>query len=283
MTHPFVAVLTSSAPLSDDDAAAIAADLPAAGAPRRLGAGAVEVPLSARVPRPEVPGVDVNVLPAEGREKRLLIADMDSTLIEVECIDELADFLGVKDRVAEITEAAMRGELDFEAALDARVALLKGLPVGSLQRCYDERVAPAVTPGAAALMAGMAARGAATALVSGGFTFFTQRVAALIGVHSHRANVLEEADGALTGTVARPVVGPATKGARLAELCAGLGVPPAAAVAVGDGANDLAMVRAAGLGVAWRAKPALKAEADAVLDHSDLTAVLALQGLPTGR
>jgi phosphoserine phosphatase len=205
---------------------------------------------------------------------------MDSTIIGVECIDEIADAIGVGPQVAAITEQAMRGEIDFDGALTARVALLQGLPASILQEVYDTRVR--LNPGARTLIATMAARGAATALVSGGFTFFTQRVAAAAGFAEHHANRLEVADGRLTGRVIPPILGREAKAERLAAVCAAAGVDAGAALAVGDGANDLAMVRAAGLGVAYHAKPALAAEADAVIAHADLTALLHLQGVPQG-
>jgi phosphoserine phosphatase len=246
---------------------------------RRLAPTALEVALDGPLPAGFArPGVDANVVPAEGRRKRLLIADMDSTIIGVECIDELADFAGVKAEVAAITERAMRGELDFEAALDARVALLRGLPESVLAECYAERVR--LNPGARTLVRTMAAGGAETALVSGGFGFFTERVAAEAGFARNQANTLSVADGRLTGKVARPILGRAAKLAALRAIAAEIGVGPEAAIAVGDGANDLDMVAAAGLGVAYRAKPALAAGADARLEHSDLTALLALQGIP---
>ena len=260
------------------DAAVEAAASAVGGTPRRLAATAVEVPLAGPLPAGfAVGGVDANVVPAEGRRKRMLIADMDSTIIGVECIDELADFAGVKPQVAAITERAMRGELDFEAALDARVALLSGLPESVLGRCYAERVR--LNPGARTLVRTMAALGAETALVSGGFTFFSRRVAAAAGFARHQANVLEARDGVLTGTVARPILGREAKVAALRAIAAQAGIAAAEVLAVGDGANDAAMVAAAGLGVAYRAKPALAAVADAVLDRSDLTALLALQGI----
>jgi len=277
-----VLVLTAAAGVSAAEADAVAAAMAEAGlapeAPRRLAASAVEIAFAgAGDPRGLTPGtMDANVVPAEGRRKRLLIADMDSTIIGVECIDELADFAGVKPQVAAITEAAMRGELDFEGALNARVALLAGLPERVLEECYAERVR--LNPGAAVLARTMAALGAETALVSGGFDFFASRVAAAAGFARAQANRLVVADGRLTGAVARPILGREAKLAALRALSEGVG--PEAAVAVGDGANDLAMVSAAGLGVAWRAKPALAEAADARLDHSDLTAVLALQGIP---
>jgi phosphoserine phosphatase len=252
--------------------------------PRRLAQGAVEVGFVGVLPEGFAPretlaaaAVDANVVPAAGRRKRLLIADMDSTIIGVECIDELADFAGVKAEVAVVTEAAMRGELDFEAALEARVKLLKGLPEAALARAFEERVR--LNPGARVLVETMKRGGALTALVSGGFSYFTERVAALAGFAEQRANRLEVAGGVLTGAVARPILGRSAKREALEELCARLGIGAAEAVAVGDGANDLEMVRAAGLGVAYRAKAALAEAADARLERSDLTAVLALQGI----
>ena len=220
--------------------------------------------------------VDVAVLPAEGRRKRLLIADMDSTIIGCECIDELADFAGVKDEVAAITERAMRGELDFPEALRHRVSLLKGLPLGALQRAYDERVR--LNPGARTVVQTMRADGAVTALISGGFTFFTALVAAAAGFAFNRANTLREADGALTGLVDEPILGREAKLAALTDLAAQNAIAPAATLAVGDGANDLAMIGAAGLGVAYRAKPVVAAAARARIDHADLTALLYFQG-----
>ncbi|TPE50836.1 phosphoserine phosphatase SerB [Amaricoccus solimangrovi] len=254
----------------------------AAGETRRLAAGAVELDL-ARRPAPGAMGefaarigIDANLVPSANRRKRLLIADMDSTIIDVECIDELADFAGVKPMVAEITERAMRGELDFEAALRARVALLRGLPAGTLGQCYEARVR--LNPGARVLARTMAALGAETALVSGGFTFFSERVARAAGFAYNQANTLLTEDGVLTGEVADPILGREAKRAALARLSADFG--PEGAIAVGDGANDLDMVTAAGLGVAYRAKPALAEAADARIEHSDLTALLALQGIP---
>ncbi len=192
--------------------------------------------------------VDFAVQPVENRRKRLLIADMDSTIINVECLDELADFAGVKDKVSEITERAMRGELAFEGALRERVGMLKGLSVDALQTCYDDRVK--LNPGARTLVRTMAEHGARCALVSGGFTFFTSRVAQAAGFHLNRANTLIEADGKLTGTVGDPILGKEAKLAALQEETAALGLTPADALAVGDGANDLAMIEVAGLGVA---------------------------------
>ena len=220
--------------------------------------------------------IDFAVQPAENRRKRLLIADMDSTIINVECLDELADFAGVKDKVSEITERAMRGELAFEGALRERVGMLKGLGVEALQSCYDQRVQ--LNPGAEILVRTMAQHGARCALVSGGFTFFTSRVAQAAGFHLNRANTLIEADGALTGQVGDPILGKEAKLAALNEETSALGLTPADALAVGDGANDLAMIEAAGLGVAYRAKPIVAAQAHAKVDHTDLTTLLYFQG-----
>lgn len=220
--------------------------------------------------------IDICVQPWNGRKKRLLIADMDSTIIGCECIDELADFAGVKDQVSAITERAMRGELDFEAALRERVAMLKGLPLADLQRAYDERVR--LNPGARTLVRTMTANGARAFLVSGGFNFFTSRVAQAAGFQANRANTLVEAGDLLAGTVGEPILGREAKLAALREEAATLGLDMSATLAIGDGANDLAMIEAAGLGVAYRAKPIVAAQADAKVDHADLTAVLHFQG-----
>lgn len=220
--------------------------------------------------------VDVCVQPWEGRRKRLLVADMDSTIIGCECIDELADFAGVKAEVSAITERAMRGELDFEGALRERVAMLKGLPITVLQQAYDERVR--LNAGARTLVRTMAAHGARCLLVSGGFTFFTRRVAEAAGFHDNRANRLVEEGRALTGLVEEPILGREAKLAALREEAAAIGASHAEALAIGDGANDLAMIEAAGLGVAYRAKPIVAAQADAKVDHADLTAMLYFQG-----
>jgi phosphoserine phosphatase len=220
---------------------------------------------------------DLCVQPWEGRRKRLLVADMDSTIIGVECLDELADFAGVKAEVSAITERAMRGEIGFEGALTERVAMLKGLPLDALERCYAERVR--LNPGARTMVTTMAAHGARCVLVSGGFTFFTARVAEAAGFHDQRANsLIDDGQGALTGQVGRPILGREAKLAALEEEAAALGVTAAEALAIGDGANDLAMIKAAGLGVAYRAKPLVAAEADARVDHADLTALLYFQG-----
>ena len=201
---------------------------------------------------------------------------MDSTVIGVECIDEIADYAGVKDRVGAITERAMAGEIGFEGALTERVALLAGLPETVLEQVMEARIR--LDPGARVLVRSMAAEGAETALVSGGFTWFTERVAAAAGFSEHRANRLEIADGRLTGRVAPPILGQAAKREALEALAARTGAGLAGALAVGDGANDAAMVAAAGLGVGYRPKPALAATADAVIRHGDLSALLHLQG-----
>lgn len=221
--------------------------------------------------------VDVNIVPAgPDRRKRLLIADMDSTIIQQECIDEIAAFAGVGPRVAEITERAMRGEIDFEGALKERVGLLAGLDEATLDKVFDTRIQ--LTPGARTLVATMAAAGAHCALVSGGFTFFTSRVAQAAGFHENHANTLAIEDGHLTGEVVPPILGRAAKLERLELLIRAQMLQPSQTLAVGDGANDLAMIHAAGLGVAFRAKPIVAAEADAGITHGDLTALLYLQG-----
>ena len=264
---------------------AVAATGAAVGEPDLLGPNAADLPVESAFPaliRERAEGalagrrVDVCVQPAEGRRKRLLIADMDSTIINVECLDELADFAGVKAQVSAITERAMAGELAFEGALRERVAMLKGLGLDALQACYDDRVR--LNPGAETLVRTMAAHGARCVLVSGGFTFFTGRVATAAGFHDNRANTLIEASGALAGLVGEPILGREAKLTALQEEVAALGVTPAAALAIGDGANDLAMIEAAGLGVAYRAKPIVAAQADARVDHADLTALLYFQG-----
>ncbi len=222
---------------------------------------------------------DIVVQPAAHREKRLLVADMDSTMITVECIDELADYAGIKEQVAEVTERAMRGELDFAAALDARVALLAGLDESVIERCLAERVT--LMAGARALVRTMKARGGHAILVSGGFTRFAEPVAAEIGFDRAIANYLEIAHGKLTGTVRKPIVGSDTKEKTLLAALDELGIGAAESMAVGDGANDLAMIRRAGLGVAYRAKPIVAGAAAARIDHGDLTALLYAQGIPS--
>jgi len=217
---------------------------------------------------------DVFIRHADAPAPRLLVADMDSTMITVECIDELADYAGVKPQVAKITEAAMRGELDFPGALRARVKLLQGLDQAVLASCHDERVR--IMPGAKTLVRTLRARGVRTLLVSGGFTSFAERVAAEIGFDDFRANVLGVSGGTLDGTVAEPILGAeAKKAALLAE-----GVDAALTVAIGDGANDVPMLQAAGFGIAYHAKPAAVAAADAAVRYGDLTAVLHALSVP---
>jgi phosphoserine phosphatase len=220
--------------------------------------------------------VDANLVPSQGRRKPLLIADMDSTMINEECIDELAAALGLKEQVAEITDRAMRGELDFAAALDTRVALLKGLERKVIEEVRREQIT--LAPGGRALIQTMKAYGAYTALVSGGFTFFTDFFAKRIGFDEAVANVLEFDGDRLTGTVTKPIVDKSTKRERLIALSQERNVPLDRTIAVGDGANDLDMIRIAGFGVALHAKPAVAAEAGIRIDHGDLTALLYLQG-----
>jgi phosphoserine phosphatase len=219
--------------------------------------------------------VDIIAQAATGRRKRLLIADMDSTIVTTETLDELAGQAGIKDRIAAITKRAMNGELDFESALRERVGMLKGLPVEAMERTWAETE---LMPGATQLVATMRAAGARCALVSGGFTFFTGRVAALVGFHEHHSNTLLEADGRLTGHVADPILGRNAKLATLKRLAAEEGIALEATLAVGDGANDLDMIQAAGLGVAYHAKPVVAAAARARVEYGDLRALLFAQG-----
>jgi len=258
----------------------------ATGAARVLGPGAVEISL----PSPAAEGLEVlrhalkamadeadsALLPASNRRKRLLVSDMDSTMIGQECIDELADYAGLKAEISAITERAMRGELDFEGALTTRVAMLKGLPLSTLEQCFAERIR--LSPGAAVLVRTMADHGARCVLVSGGFTFFTGRVAEIAGFHSHHANQLFEEADKLTGEVHPPILGRAAKLEALDAEAAACGLTRADAIALGDGANDLAIITAAGLGIAYRAKPVVAAEADAAINLTDLTTALYFQG-----
>ncbi|HMN71414.1 MAG TPA: phosphoserine phosphatase SerB [Rhodoblastus sp.] len=220
--------------------------------------------------------VDIVVQPVADRRKKLFVADMDSTIIGQECIDELADLVGLKAHVAAITERAMRGEIAFEPALRERVALLAGLAADVPEKVIAERIT--ITPGARALVRTMRANGAYTALVSGGFTAFTSRIAAAVGFDENRANRLVIENGKFAGRVEEPILGAEAKLASIIELRDARGLTKAQTIAAGDGANDLPMLREAGLGAAFRAKPAVAAAADARIDHADLTALLFAQG-----
>jgi len=220
---------------------------------------------------------DCALLPREGRRKSVLICDMDSTLIGQECIDELADFAGVRDRVSAITERAMRGELDFEAALRERVGLLKGLPEDVIAECYAERIT--INDGAKTLVTTMKRNGATTVIVSGGFTAFTAKVAEACGFDHHHANVLEVEDGVLTGRVVEPILGREAKREALMRYTDG---QPERAIAIGDGANDLAMIEAAGIGVAYYAKPVVAEAAGCAIRGTDLRTALWFQGYGEG-
>ena len=278
----------AGAPLDDALVARAVGALPAAGPPRWLDASAVDFPFAppaagadgrhADVLREALAGapVDVVVQPVAGRRKRLLIADMDSTIIEQECIDELADALGLRRQVAAITERSMRGEIAFEPALRERVTLLRRLDVATATRTVTDRIT--LTSGARTLARTMRAHGAVTIIASGGFTLFTAHVARLAGFDRHYANVLDIEGGRLVGTVREPIFGRASKRTTLIALRDEFGLAPEQTLAVGDGANDLAMLEEAGLGVAFRAKPAVAAAAQARVEHGDLTALLFIQG-----
>jgi len=283
----FIATLVASGALSQEDIAEAAGRLATVGcAPvdsKWLDEGkAADIffgldPIAARAALTGVgERADVIVQPAAGREKKLLIADMDSTMITVECIDELADYAGIKAQIAEITERAMRGELDFAGALHERVALLKGLADAAIDQCRTERVK--IMPGAKALVRTMKQRGARTLLVSGGFTRFTGPVAEEIGFDDAVANVLEIADGALLGTVTLPIVDAARKRMEL-EAAINDGIDRPLTLAVGDGANDIPMIQGAGLGVAYHAKPRTREAAAAEIVHGDLSVLLYAQGI----
>lgn len=222
----------------------------------------------------DICGIDINTLPEDFDpiDVRLLITDMDSTLISIECVDEIADFVGFKPQVAAITEAAMRGELDFVSSLRKRVALLEGLDVSALQKVYDERLK--LNPGAEALVAGLKSKQIKMALVSGGFTFFTERLKSRLGLDYTLANVLAEKNGKLEGHVDGAIIGAEAKAEYLQQLCAELNITPRQVIAMGDGANDLEMLGIAGLGVAYHAKPAVSAQADVALQYRGLDAVL---------
>ncbi|OBY07494.1 phosphoserine phosphatase SerB [Rhizobium leguminosarum bv. trifolii] len=220
--------------------------------------------------------IDLVIQEQKTRRKKLLIADMDSTMIGQECIDELAAEVGLKEKVATITARAMNGEIAFEPALRERVALLKGLPISVVDEVIAKRIT--LTPGGPELLATMKSKGHYTALVSGGFTVFTSRIAATLGFDENRANTLLEDGGILSGFVAEPILGKQAKVDALNEISARLGISPEEAIAVGDGANDLGMLHLAGSGVALHAKPAVAAEAQMRINHGDLTALLYIQG-----
>jgi phosphoserine phosphatase len=285
---PYVATLVAEpqeAALSDGVIARAAQALPGFAGSRWLQPGvaadlffAGENAGAALQPLADEARIDAIVQPVATRAKRLLVADMDSTLIGQECLDELANFAGVGPYVAAVTERAMRGEIAFEPALRERVALLAGLPESVIDEVLATRIV--LTRGARILVRTMRARGAHVAIVSGGFQQFTGAIARRLDANEHRANRLVIAEGKITGKVADPILGADAKLQALREISARLGLRPAETMAVGDGANDLAMLGAAGLGVAYRAKPAVAAKADARIEHSDLTALLYAQGVP---
>jgi len=289
MTHVATLISDPARPALDDAAVALAVGvLPTAQDVRVLDPGvAVDIPFTPgsaddkavaerlQAALKDLP-VDVVVQPFARRRKCLFVADMDSTIIGQECIDELADYVGLKAHVAAITERAMRGEIAFEPALRERVALLKGLPVAVVDDVIARRIT--LTPGGRTLVATMRANGAHTCLVSGGFTLFTGRIAAMAGFDEHRGNTLIVEDGKLAGRVQEPVLGRNAKRATLRELRDRLGLAHERTLAAGDGANDIPMIEAAGLGVAYHAKPKVAEAAHARVDHGDLTALLYLQG-----
>ena len=280
MTH----MLVLTAPLGKLDDASVAAVARLAGLPPHwLSPGTAcefrdarpELLTAARASLSGHP-VDANMVAVKARRKRLLVADMDSTIINCECIDEIADFAGIKPQIAAITERAMRGEIEFEGALRERVSLLTGQPESILDDVMHKRIR--LNDGARILVNTMAGTGAITALVSGGFTWFTARVARLAGFAHDRANVLDVEAGRLSGTVREPILGREAKRQALLDLAKANGIPLEETMAIGDGANDLDMIRASGLGIAYRAKPVVAEAAHARLDHSDLSAALYLQG-----
>jgi phosphoserine phosphatase len=289
MTHVATLISNPARPALDDAAIALAVGvLATAQGPRVLDPGiAVDIPFTpggandkavAERLRTALAGapVDVVVQPLDRRHKRLFVADMDSTMIGQECIDELADYAGLKAHVAALTERAMRGEIAFEPALRERVALLRGLPLKVVEEVIEQRIT--LTPGSQTLVATMRRHGGYSCLVSGGFTLFTGPVAKMIGFDEHRGNTLIVDGNEFSGRVAEPILGREAKLATLIELRQRLGLPPHETLAAGDGANDLAMIEAAGLGVAYHAKPKVAEAAHARIDHGDLTALLYLQG-----
>ena len=285
MTH--VATLIGTADAVSTAVETARAALPGAGPAQRLGPGASDIPFNVETAvdqrslaerlRGTTSGIDIVVQPAAARRKKLFLADMDSTMIGQECIDELADYVGLKAHVAAITERAMRGDIAFEPALRERVALLEGLPISVIEEVLRDRIR--LAPGGKTLVATMRANGAVTCMVSGGFTLFTDRIAAMIGFDKSRANRLTLVDGhKLAGKVADPVFGRDGKRAVLIELRQDLGLAKNDTMAIGDGANDLDMILEAGMGVAYHAKPKIAATAPARIDHGDLTALLYVQG-----
>jgi phosphoserine phosphatase len=290
MTHVATLIARPTQPIPEDAGRRAARHLPAAGAPAWLDPGlALDIPfippggndnrITAETLRDALgrARIDVVVQQGAGRRKRLLLADMDSTMIGQECLDELADFVGQKARVAAITERAMRGEVEFAPALRERVALLAGLPACVVDEVIAKRIT--LTPGARTLVLTMRRHGAYTCLVSGGFTVFTTRIAALIGFDENRGNrLIVGEDGRFLGTVAEPVLGRDAKLETLKELRSTLGLARHETLVVGDGANDLSMIGDAGLGVAFRAKPLVAETTSARIDHGDLTALLYAQG-----
>ncbi|WP_439515306.1 phosphoserine phosphatase SerB [Oceanibaculum nanhaiense] len=267
----------AEAALAESGATALSRDWLAEGAALDIALDAADPAKAEAALRARLAGapVDMAIQKPDGRRKKLLLADMDSTIVTSETLDELAAYAGLKDKIAAITARSMNGEIDFATALRERVAMLKGLSADALDKTYE---GVELTPGARTLVQTMRAHGARTALVSGGFTWFTGRVRERCGFHLDRANVLNLEDGVLTGTVAEPILDRDAKLAALNELSAELAIGTEAAVTVGDGANDLAMLKAAGLGVAFRAKPIVAAEARFRVDHTDLTALLYYQG-----
>lgn len=276
----FLCTIFANEALSEPDVKDIAAGLPIT----RREARAADVASPDRasllpvLEAAQAAGHDGAILPAENREKRLLICDMDSTVIGQECLDELATLAGCGEEIAAVTERAMRGELDFETALTERVARLEGTPAHLVDEVLRDRLS--LNAGAACLVQTMRARGAITALVSGGFTLFTGPIANRAGFEAHHGNRLDVRDGVLTGNVIPPILGRDAKRAALLDYAATGGFGPQDAVAIGDGANDLAMIEAAGLGIAFRAKPVVAAAADAAINNTDLSAALAFQGIP---
>jgi phosphoserine phosphatase len=285
MTH-VATLISNSAALDSSLLERARSVLPGAGAPHQLGPSTTDIPFSAEkaVDQRAVAdqlrdlgnGIDAVVQPAANRRKKLFLADMDSTMIAQECIDELAAYVGLKDHVAAITERAMRGDIAFEPALRERVALLKGLPAKVIDEVIDRHIR--LTPGGRTLVATMRAHGAFTCLVSGGFTLFTDRIAAMIGFDETHANTLALEGDKLAGTVVEPIFGRDAKRATLVSLRARFKLSKDETLVAGDGANDLDMILEAGLGVAFRAKPKIAAAAPARIDHGDLTALLYVQG-----